>query len=203
MTAQDPVTARTPLPIVQFGAPVLRAIALEVAQDEVSSPAIQSVVDNMIVSLKAAGGIGLAAPQIGVSSRIVISKIPAMFRPCYGDVPETPLLVVINPEIVRASEEMRRALEACLSIRTADGGVYEGVVERPESVTVKGYDRNGKAITVQGDNLLARALQHEVDHLDGILFTDRIRNLKDLRIYYPVSDEDPVLERNTHVPSSM
>jgi peptide deformylase len=122
-----------------------------------------------------------------------------MNRVGYGDIEETPLLVMINPEVVFASEETRRAPEACLSINTPDGGRYEGVVERPERVRVRGYDRTGKEITVEADKFLSRALQHEVDHLNGILFTDHIRNLKDLRIYRPVEATDPVLGANVHL----
>jgi peptide deformylase len=129
---------------------------------------------------------------------LLISKIPAMNRVGYGDVPETPLLVLINPVILEKSQEMRRAPEACLSIRTPDDkGVYEGVVERPERIVVRGYDRLGQEITVEGDKLLSRALQHEIDHLDGILFTDHIRELRDLRVYYPVDAADPVLSQAT------
>lgn len=196
---QDSTTARTPTPITQFGDPVLRLRAKEVALEEIASPEVQDIIEDMIVSLAAAGGVGLAAPQISVSRRIIIIKIPAMNRVGYGDIEETPLLVMINPEIVSASEETRRAPEACLSINTPDGGRYEGVLERPERVRVRGYDRTGKEITVDADKFLSRALQHEVDHLDGILFTDRIRNLRDLRIYRPVEATDPVLGANVHL----
>jgi peptide deformylase len=187
------------LPIRQFGDPVLREHATEVDRTEIEAPQIQGIIDDMVLSLHAAGGIGLAAPQIGVSRRIIIIEIPAMTRVGYGMVPETPLLVLINPQIVSASSELRRAPEACLSIRSGNDGVYEGIVERPETVQVQGYDRAGNEVTVQGDKLLGRALQHEIDHLDGILFTDRIRDLKDLRIYFPVSTSDPVLGQNSYL----
>ncbi len=192
-------SVREPLPIRQFGDPVLRLRAAEVDPDEIGSAHIQGIIEDMVASLRAAGGIGLAAPQIGISQRIVIIKIPAMTRVGYGDVAEVPLMVLVNPVIVAQSEEMRRAPEACLSIRTAYGGVYEGVLERPDRVVVKGYDRSGQQITMESDNLLARALQHEVDHLNGILFTDRIREKRDLRIYYQVSSDDSVLERNSFI----
>lgn len=196
---QSKTTARTPLPITQFGDPVLRLRAKEVALEEISSPAIQGIIEDMVASLAAAGGAGLAAPQISVSKRIVIIKYPAMNRVGYGEIEEQPLLVLINPEIVYASEETRRAPEACLSINTPDGGRYEGVLERPERVRVRAYDRAGREFTVEADKFLSRALQHEVDHLEGILFTDRIPDLKDLRIYHPVSADDPVLQANVHL----
>ena len=196
---QQDRTERKPTPITQFGDPVLRLQAQEVAPDEIATPEIQDIIEDMVVSLAAAGGAGLAAPQISISKRIIILKFPAMNRVGYGDIEETPLLVMINPEVVFASEETRRAPEACLSINTPDGGRYEGVVERPERVRVRGYDRTGKEITVEADKFLSRALQHEVDHLNGILFTDHIRNLKDLRIYRPVEATDPVLGANVHL----
>lgn len=193
---------RRPIPITQFGDPVLRVVADEISPDDIVSSEIQELIEDMVVSLKAAGGIGLAAPQISVAKRLFIINIPELNRVGYGPVPAVPLMVVINPRIVEASEEMRRAPEACLSIRTRDGrGVYEGVVERPERVVVEGLDREGNSITVEADSLLSRAMQHEIDHLDGILFTDHIRDLKDLRVYYPVDRTDDVFERNTFLPA--
>lgn len=195
----DQATARTPLPITQFGDPVLRLRAKEVDLAGIESPEIQGIIEDMVASLAAAGGAGLAAPQISVSRRIVIIKYPAMNRVGYGEIEEMPLMVLINPEVVYASEETRRAPEACLSINTADGGRYEGVLERPDRVQVRAYDRTGKEFTVDAGKFLSRALQHEVDHLEGILFTDRIRDLKDLRIVRPVEAGDPVLQGNVHL----
>lgn len=197
--APDKEATRAALPITQFGDPVLRLRADPVALDAIGSPDVQNTIEDMVASLAAAGGIGLAAPQISVARRIIIIKIPSMVRMGYGQVEETPLLVMINPQIVSASPDMRRAPEACLSINSADGGTYEGILERPESVVLRGYDRGGKEITVHASRLLSRALQHEVDHLDGILFTDRIRDLKDLRIYHRVELTDPVLGANTYL----
>jgi peptide deformylase len=191
---------RKPTPITQFGDPVLRQRAAEVDPADIPSAEVQDIIEDMVASLAAAGGVGLAAPQISVSKRIVIIKIPAMYRVGYGQVEETPLLVMVNPEVVFSSQETRRAPEACLSIHSKDGGVYEGVLERPERVRVEGYDREGQRIAVDADSLLSRALQHEVDHLDGILFTDRVRDLKDLRIYHRVESGDPVLQGNTLIP---
>lgn len=197
---QSEIIQRAPTPITQFGDPVLRLVAAEVSTEEIVSPEVQELIEEMAVSLRAARGIGLAAPQIGVSKRIFIVEIPESNRVGYGHTPETPLTVVINPRIVLASAETRRAAEACLSIRTPDGrGVYEGVVERPERVVVEGQDREGNPIVVDADKLLSRAVQHEIDHLDGILFTDRIKEAKDLRIVYPVENTDPVFERNANI----
>ena len=196
MSTEMADSTRSPLPIRQLGDPVLRMQSREVSADEVTSLEIQNIVEDMIVSLQAARGVGLAAPQIGVSQRIIIIQIPAMVRVGYGTIPETPLTVLINPEIVEASAETRFAHEACLSIQTPDGGIYEGAVERPDRVKVKAYDRFGKEIIVDGDNLLGRVLQHEIDHLDGRLFPDLIRDVRNLRICYPVKRSDATLEQN-------
>jgi peptide deformylase len=196
---QAKATVAKPLPITQFGDPALRLRAQEVDPGDIGSPEVQGIIEDMAASLAVAGGAGLAAPQISVSRRIIILKYPAMNRVGYGEIEERPLLVLINPEIVYASEETRRAPEACLSINTQDGGRYEGVVERPERVQVRGYDREGREIMVDADKFLSRALQHEVDHLEGILFTDHIRDLKDLRIFYAVRANDPVLQGNVHL----
>jgi peptide deformylase len=204
MTTPDTGTERPIVPVRQFGDPVLRSMATSLDLDSINSPELQGTIEDMVASLAAAGGIGLAAPQIGLSWRMFIIKIPPLMRVGYGAVSETPLLVVINPEIVYTSTETRIAPEACLSIRTPDGrGVYEGVLERPERVVVQGYDRAGRPIEIEGDSLLARAMQHEIDHLDGILFTDRIRQLRDLRIYYPIESTDPVLERNAYLQAEL
>ena len=196
MSTERANNTRSPLPIRQLGDPVLRMQAREVSIDEVTSFEIQNIIDDMIVSMQAAGGVGLAAPQLGVSQRIIIIQIPAMIRVGYGTVPETPLTVLTNPEIVKTSAETRFAPEACLSIQTPDGGMYEGAVERPDRVTVKAYNRFGKEIIVDGNNMLGRVLQHEIDHLDGRLFPDLIRDVRNLRICYPVKRSDAALEQN-------
>ena len=197
MTTTEQNEAAKVISIVQFGDPVLRQVADEISKEDFQSEEIQKLIDDMEVSLHAAGGIGLAAPQVGVSRRLIIIKIPAATnRPGYGEVPETPLLVVINPAITFSSPKTRRAAEGCLSIKAPGGGSYEGVVERPDRVIVQGFDREGNEITIDADKLLSRALQHEVDHLNGVLFTDLIRNVRDLRIVHPVNSDDPVFENN-------
>jgi peptide deformylase len=189
---------RAPLPIRQLGDPVLRMQAREVSIDAISSPEIQNIIDDMIVSMQAAGGIGLAAPQIGVSQRIITIQIPARDKIIgYDPTPGTPLTILINPEIVKTSAETRFAPEGCLSLQTPDGGMYEGAIERPEKVTVKAYDRFGKEIIVDGNNILGRVLQHEIDHLNGRLFPDLIQDLRYLRIFYFVKRSDATLEQNS------
>jgi len=120
---------------------------------------VRSLLDNMVQTMQEADGVGLAAPQVGVSLRVIVV-----------DVGEG-LIELINPVIV-ASEGCETGTEGCLSIP----GMY-GDVERFTSVTVQGLDRQGEPITVQGSGLLARALQHEIDHLEGVLFIERAQSV--------------------------
>jgi peptide deformylase len=125
---------------------------------------LQTLVDDMIETMRAAPGVGLAAPQVNVSERVIVVE--------YGDeedeaVPPK-LYVLVNPEITRSSSETDVAPEGCLSIP----GLV-GEVERAHAVTLKGKNRHGQAMTVKAQGWLARIFQHEVDHLNGVLFTDR------------------------------
>lgn len=144
------------LDIRRAGDPVLKEKAKPVAK---ITKTVRSLLDNMVQTMQEADGVGLAAPQVGVSLRVVVI-----------DVGEG-LIELINPEIV-ASEGCETGTEGCLSIP----GMY-GDVERFTAVTVQGIDRHGAPITVQGSGLLARALQHEIDHLEGILFIERAQSV--------------------------
>ncbi|MDT3698228.1 MAG: peptide deformylase [Thermincola sp.] len=142
--------------IVEVGDPVLREKARRVPN---ITPNVLKLLDNMAETMYDAQGVGLAAPQVGVSKRIVVIDV--------GD----GLIELINPEIIhREGTEMDA--EGCLSIP----GV-RGEVKRAAKVTVKALDRTGITITLEGEGLLARAFQHELDHLDGILFIDKAERL--------------------------
>ena len=144
------------LDIRRAGDPVLKEKAKPVAK---ITKTVRSLLDNMVQTMQEADGVGLAAPQVGVSLRVVVI-----------DVGEG-LIELINPVIV-ASEGCETGTEGCLSIPGLDGDV-----ERFTSVTVQGLDRQGAPITVQGYGLLARALQHEIDHLEGVLFIERAQSV--------------------------
>jgi peptide deformylase len=147
--------------IVTLPEPILRKKAHKVSD---FGKDLQTLIDDMIDTLRDAPGVGLAAPQVAVPLRLIIVE--------YGDEEreDAPLklYVVANPEITRFSSEMIVGTEACLSIPG-----YAGDVERPVAVTVKGFNRQGKPIRIKAKGWLARIFQHEVDHLDGVLFTDR------------------------------
>lgn len=144
-----------------LGDPVLRKKAepVDAVDDEV-----RNLMDDMLETMYEADGVGLAAPQIGVGKRVIVIDVRE---------PDVPPFGLVNPVIVEKSEAVDRGEEGCLSIP----GLRE-IVERSERVVVEGLDREGNAVRIEADGILARALQHEVDHLDGILFIDRVSPLK-------------------------
>ncbi len=125
----------------------------------------QSLIDDMVETMYAAPGVGLAAPQIGVSLRIFVADPSSGHR-------EDGLIVMINPEIVER-DGVQTEQEGCLSLPG-----FEAPVERPLRAVVRGLDRDGAPQQIEGSSLLARVFQHEIDHLDGSLFLDRLRGLK-------------------------
>jgi peptide deformylase len=148
------------LAIERLGAPVLRRRAQEVAgvDDEV-----RELVRRMFATMYAANGQGLAAPQVGVSRRIAIADVSFRRGPVY---------VLVNPRVVTESEDRAREVEGCLSIP----GV-SAVVERPAEAVVESTDLEGNTVRLEVTGELARCLQHEIDHLDGILYIDRLSPL--------------------------
>ena len=154
--------------------PVLRQKAKKIKRVDAST---HKLIDDMFDSMHEARGLGLAAPQIGVSLRVLIVEMPADDTDDTVEaLPDNKRKVsysgekyaLVNPEIVK-SEGEQFGEEGCLSIPG-----YVGMVRRAMKVTVKGLDRKGKEVKVKSEGLLARALQHEIDHLDGVLFTDRL-----------------------------
>ncbi|MDP4127949.1 MAG: peptide deformylase [Bacillota bacterium] len=140
--------------IVEIGAEVLREKAKEVKE---VNPSIIKLLDNMVDTMVAAEGVGLAAPQIGVSKRVIVVKV------------DDELVELINPVILE-KEGSATAEEGCLSIPKITGDVV-----RAAKVRVQGLNRQGEMVDIHAERLLARALQHEIDHLEGILFVDVAR----------------------------
>lgn len=160
--------------ILKSEQPVLRQKAKKVKRVDAST---QKLIDDMLETMHQARGLGLAAPQIGVSLRVITIEMPEdEEEPNSGE-----QVILINPEIVK-SEGEQFGEEGCLSIPG-----YVGNVRRAMKVQVKGLNRKGKEVRVKGEALLARALQHEIDHLDGILYTDRLEKPQDL---YRLTDEN-------------
>lgn len=134
---------------------------------------LQTLIDNMIETMLDAPGVGLAAPQVAESKRLIVVRLPEdeQSKEEYGEDAGV-LYVVINPEITKTSREMLEGTEACLSIPG-----YFGRVDRHSQIIVKGYDREGNPIKIKAKGWLARVFQHEIDHLNGILFIDRAKEL--------------------------
>lgn len=166
--------------IITEGDPRLRQKSLRVRTVDES---VRELARDLWDTVRAARGLGLAAPQIGVLRRVIVVSIPPDYEEEGAPAVE---LTLVNPEIVRASGR-QVGLEGCLSIP----GWY-GEVPRYQNVTVKALDLDGREVRVKGSGLLARVLQHEIDHLDGILFIDRIEDRSTLR-YIPDEDEETTI----------
>jgi peptide deformylase len=152
-------------PILRYGADVLHRPASHVGEITID---LQQLIDDMIHTMYAAPGIGLAATQVGVSLRVFLVDLSVGRNPA-------DLLIFVNPQFVER-DGMQLEEEGCLSVPG-----FNATVARPARAVMKGLDRDGKEHVVEGTGLLARAFQHEMDHLDGTLFVDRLRGLqKDL-----------------------
>ncbi len=157
--------------------PLLREKAKAVRQ---ITPAIETLIDDMIETMREAPGVGLAAPQVGVGIQVIVVEYAEGSEneepEADGDIEPTPkpkkLYAVINPEITRQSKETELGNEGCLSIPD-----YMGEVERFNTVTVKGLDRHGKSFKLKTKGWMARIFQHEIDHINGVLFIDRTENI--------------------------
>lgn len=149
--------------IVLMGDPVLRRMAEEV---QAFDDDLRALVRDMFETMYHAEGIGLAAPQIGISTRVIVIDIRK-------DGEEGKQIALVNPRLAWSSDHTAKQSEGCLSIPG-----LEEVVERPAEVRVEGHDPHGEPVSISADELLARALQHEIDHLDGMLFLDRVSPLK-------------------------
>ena len=164
------------LPICHFpDNPVLKQKAKRVPSIDGS---IQKLIDDMIETMRQANGVGLAAPQIGVSLRVIVVQMP-------GEAP----VAIINPEIVKRTGE-QEVTEGCLSIPG-----YYGETKRSAEVVVKGKDRRGKAIRIKATGLMAEALEHEIDHLNGILYIDHVESPEKLH-----KVEHPMIETKDAMP---
>jgi len=156
-------------PIVTVGDPVLRERAREVTPEELRSPAVQRLIDDLIATMRAAGGAGLAANQIGELLRIAVVEVDR--NPRYPYKPPIPLTVIVNPVIEPVDDETVEINEGCLSVPD-----LRGTVDRHVSVRVRHLDRDGNEQAGVRRGLTAGTFQHEVDHLDGVLFLDRVRD---------------------------
>ncbi|MCZ6803076.1 MAG: peptide deformylase [Proteobacteria bacterium] len=159
------------LDIVNIGNPILRQVATEVAIEQIGSEEVQTFIDNLIETMRFANGAGLAAPQVSVPWRIFVIEVKD--NPRYPYKPNIPLTVLINPQIEFLTEERFDNYEGCLSVPN-----LRGVVQRCPDINIKGYDRIGKPVEISAKGITAGTFQHEYDHLNGILFMDKVKDTK-------------------------
>ncbi len=157
--------------IAELGNPVLRQKAKNV--EDISETEIQELIDDLIITASEANGVGIAAPQISESLRIFI--IAGVSSTRYPDVPELETKVIINPEIISTSDEMEKGWEGCLSIP----GI-RALVPRHKSVRTVYRDRNNNLVEECFSNFTARVFQHEYDHINGVVFLDRVENPREI-----------------------
>jgi peptide deformylase len=162
------------LPIREMGDPVLREAAREVTAEELAGAEVQRLIDDMIETMRAANGAGLAAPQVGVPLRIAVIEVREG-NPRYPYKPPIPLTVIVNPQLTPLDGATFATNEGCLSMPNVRGDL-----ERFENVGVRYLDRDGGVHEETRRGLTAGTFQHEVDHLDGILFVDRMADMRSL-----------------------
>jgi peptide deformylase len=162
--------------IVQAGHPVLRSPAQDVPPERINTPEFQSLLTTMIATMRAAPGVGLAAPQIGIPWRVLVLEDPPAFQASLTEVEKqereripVPVRVFINPTLTPIGEEKVTFFEGCLSLNG-----WAGMVARYREVEVSGLDEKGQPVTWRVKGWPARILQHEVDHLNGTLYVDRM-----------------------------
>jgi len=164
------------LKVAHLGNPILRQIAQPVDLEELTadgSNEIQGFIDDLIATMHDEGGVGIAAPQVARSIQIVVLECEANDR--YPEGESIPLTVLVNPKITRYSEEKTTFWEGCLSLKD-----LRGLVPRSCEVTVEAYNRQGEKVVIEAEGFLAIVLQHEIDHLQGKLFIDRMTDLTKL-----------------------
>jgi len=170
----------TQLDIIRPDNPILRKKAKRITNFDKK---LQKLIDNMVETMIEAPGVGLAAPQVAVSQRLLVARLQddEKSKEEFGDLAGK-LFVLVNPEIVKTSKETVEGVEGCLSIPG-----YLGTVDRFEKVTIDSLDRNGKPQRIKAEGWLARVFQHEIDHLDGKLYIDIAKDVWEVR---PEDEDD-------------
>ncbi|MFQ5897038.1 MAG: peptide deformylase [Candidatus Methylomirabilia bacterium] len=161
------------LKVARLGHPVLRQVAAPVPPEEISSPEIQRLIDDMIETMREHNGAGLAATQVHTPKQIAVIEVSG--NPRYPNAPEIPLTVIINPVVTALTEEMEDDWEGCLSIPD-----MRGRVPRYTAVRLQASARTGEGLDLAAKDFLARVIQHETDHLNGIVYLDRMREFSTL-----------------------
>jgi peptide deformylase len=166
------------LKVARMGHPILRTRARPIDPGEIATPRVQQLIDDMLETMREYQGIGLAAPQVHVGLRLFVAGMPD--RPAdpedeADDHMRVPLMALINPEIKAIGNAVNEDWEGCLSIPD-----IRGKVPRASAIQVTAYDRNGRRTEMRAQGFTARVIQHETDHLDGVLFFDRMKSFETL-----------------------
>jgi len=159
--------------VAQMGHPVLRRPAMPLTPEEIADPETVYFIDSLIATMREHNGVGLAAPQVRLSKQIVV--VETQSNPRYPDSGQIPLTVLINPRITAFSDNMQEGWEGCLSAKN-----LWGRVERSSEVTVEALARDGTQNRINAEGFFAVVLQHEIDHLYGKLFIDRMEDMSSL-----------------------
>jgi peptide deformylase len=163
------------LKVARMGHPVLRAKALAIQRAEIKSPAVQRLIDDLIETMIEYHGVGLAAPQVHVGLRVFVGVLDAREDPESEDERDTDPIALINPEITPIGDDIVEDWEGCLSVPD-----IRGRVPRAREIKVRAFDRKGERVEIRAHDFPARVIQHETDHLDGVLFFDRMPSLGSL-----------------------
>jgi len=163
------------LKVSRMGHPVLRKKVRPVPPAEITAAPIQRLIDDMAQTMIEYNGVGLAGPQVHEELRLFVAQVIRDDDEEEGDARRPEILALINPEIKPAGRQVEEDWEGCLSIPD-----LRGLVPRYRDISVKAYDRTGRQIEMQASGFMARVIQHETDHLDGVLFLDRMKSLDSL-----------------------
>jgi len=163
------------LKVAQMGHPVLRTKARAIAPADFKHPALQNLIDDMLDTMAEYHGVGLAAPQIHESLRLFVGVLDSAKPEAGKDAPDSEPMAIINPEITPVGDETIEDWEGCLSIPD-----IRGRVPRAREIRLRGLNRDGERLDMMLRDFPARVAQHETDHLDGILFFDRMRTFESL-----------------------
>jgi peptide deformylase len=161
------------LKVARLGHPVLREVAGPVPLEDIPTPEFQRFVDDMVETMREYDGAGLAANQVHVLRQVAVIEVAA--NPRYPDAPQIPLTVLVNPVVTSLTEETEDGWEGCLSVPD-----MRGVVPRHTAVRLQCQDREGRPVDLVAKDFFARVIQHETDHLNGIVYVDRMRDLRTL-----------------------
>jgi peptide deformylase len=161
------------LKVARLGHPVLRRVARPVPLEEIRSPDVQRFIDDMVETMREYDGAGLAANQVHTLLQIAVIEVAA--NPRYPDASHVPLTVLVNPLVTPLTDEMEDGWEGCLSVPD-----MRGRVPRHTAVRLECHDREGRPVEVVAKDFFARVIQHETDHLNGIVYVDRMRDLSSL-----------------------